>query len=495
MGRWRAPAGGRGFPGGRATSDRFPRGSRGAAPAVLAGAVAFLLALACETGPGSSAAADEDGDGVPAGADLCPDTRSGARVDAGGCPLAALSPADSSGPSPSDSAGPFPGPGFGPGGLGGDTTRDAAHDTLPGPESVEDTAAAPAYTEMEVFYGTDRTPTGAADAASRYGPEPGDLHFGTVRVSIPLRHEAGRLEGPALACVDDSDPGEHIALVDLTPLDDDEWNARLAVALGASERDEILVYVHGYNTSFESAARRSAQLAFDISFRGVPAVYAWPSKGTLSGYPSDAETVVLSAPRLATFLRALADRAGPGKVHVVAHSLGNRLLTGALRRLMVDEAVPGVAGAAAEDPVGAAAAEEAGSVAEDPGGARLLGQVIMAAPDVNARIFAEQIVPEIRGIAERITLYASARDRALQMSRQFSDYPRAGQAGEDVVVLEGLDTVDASRAVTDLLGHGYFSENKRLVDDIFLLVRHELPPPERNLRRVPHGDLAYWAIP
>ena len=145
--------------------------------------------------------------------------------------------------------------------------------------------------------------------------------------------------------------------------------------------------------------------------------------------------------------------------------MGNRILTAALRSLA------------------------------DQDGSPVFDQVILAAPDINTLLFRRTIEPEIRGSADRITLYASSRDRALMAAMEVSSYPRLGQSGDELVVLEHLDTVDASRVATDMIGHGYFAENKQVVDDIFLLVRHEFAPAQRNLLRRSRGDLAYWVIP
>jgi esterase/lipase superfamily enzyme len=38
--------------------------------------------------------------------------------------------------------------------------------------------------------------------------------------------------------------------------------------------------VHGYNVSFDDAALRTAQLAYDLTFDCPAAFFSWPSKGT-----------------------------------------------------------------------------------------------------------------------------------------------------------------------------------------------------------------------
>ncbi len=37
--------------------------------------------------------------------------------------------------------------------------------------------------------------------------------------------------------------------------------------------------MHGYNTSFDNALYRTAQIAYDLDFDGATFLYSWPSGG------------------------------------------------------------------------------------------------------------------------------------------------------------------------------------------------------------------------
>jgi esterase/lipase superfamily enzyme len=123
----------------------------------------------------------------------------------------------------------------------------------------------------------------------------------------------------------------------------------------------------------------------------------------------------------------------------------------------------------------------------------LLRHVILAAPDVRAEIFSEQAAPVLYRRAGLLTLYASSRDRALQASQRLHRARRAGQANP-VVVLDSMDTVDASAVDTDLIGHGYFAENKAVMDDMFMLIRFDAPARMRNLRTEVQGSGVYYVL-
>lgn len=62
-----------------------------------------------------------------------------------------------------------------------------------------------------------------------------------------------------------------------------------------SER-RAFIFVHGFNNSFEDAARRTAQIAFDVKFDGVPLFYSWPSKGKALDYVYDTNNADQASP-------------------------------------------------------------------------------------------------------------------------------------------------------------------------------------------------------
>ena len=128
----------------------------------------------------------------------------------------------------------------------------------------------------------------------------------------------------------------------------------------------------------------------------------------------------------------------------------------------------------------------------------MFDNVIMAAPDVNAYTFTDQIWPAIKSAAKRFTLYASSDDEALKTSKKSKgsrDFDRLGEAGPKIVVISGLDTVDATGIDTSLLGHSYVDSCKPVMTDLQLIIEKGLAPLERKLRNRYKEGLAYWAFP
>jgi esterase/lipase superfamily enzyme len=107
-----------------------------------------------------------------------------------------------------------------------------------------------------------------------------------------------------------------------------------------------------------------------------------------------------------------------------------------------------------------------------------LRQLVFAAPDIDAATF-KDLAAVFRETAERMTLYASSADLALKASKLVHKYPRAGESGLDLVIVNAVDNVDATAVDTSLLGHSYYGDNRSILADLFELIRRGSPPQER----------------
>jgi esterase/lipase superfamily enzyme len=122
-----------------------------------------------------------------------------------------------------------------------------------------------------------------------------------------------------------------------------------------------------------------------------------------------------------------------------------------------------------------------------------LKEVILAAPDIDAEVFKRDIAPALLASGSPITLYASSTDLALEASKRVHGYPRAGDSGLGLVVMAGIETIDATNVDTSFLGHGYFRESRAVISDIFYLIQHGLRAGNRSgLRREDTTVGPYW---
>ncbi len=334
------------------------------------------------------------------------------------------------------------------------------------------TRAAPAdepsnFDLVDVWYATHRARTEAMTPAAMFGGARGPLSYGVTEVSVPRDRAPGAIPRPSIWTLEfRPDPNKHMILNSVSPVSSrDVFFERVSKAVGSTERKEVFVFIHGYNTSFEGAAIRTAQIAVDMNLDGAPILYSWPSRASLLGYQADTRTVADQdlLNEVAAFLTDVADRTGAERVHLVAHSMGNRVLERALDVM----------------------------AARAPNQPPVFHEIVFAAADVGVDEF-EATWPRIRGLGRRFTLYASQRDRALQISQQVNRMQRVGDA-RTIVVREGLQTVDTTAATGGLLGHDDFAGGA--LADFRAVMWLSLAPEKRCVleqEQAPAG--LYWAF-
>jgi len=350
--------------------------------------------------------------------------------------------------------------------------RSAAGQAAP-PKRPPPGAAADArrHDWLRVYFATTRQPTGATRAEEAFGGQPSNnVQFGAVDVSIPADHRWAKLESPSLLRLEwDSDPERHVLLApSVETLPAATWKAELARRAGAFDKGGVLLFVHGYNNSFAEAAQRAGQLAYDLAFPGPTVLFSWPSNGEFVAYTRDEERARTAWRQMADVLDHLT-RLGPGvPVYVVAHSMGNRVLTQGLAELL----------------------------RRRPGADRAFHQVVLASPDIGEEEFRQRWIYELNSAnPPRFTLYASRQDIPVAVSAWLHGEKRLGSGGPDITVLPPLDSIDASHITREWFGlaHSYFGDNETVMSDLFLVIHQGLSPGQRpRLTRVKGTNGEYW---
>jgi esterase/lipase superfamily enzyme len=323
------------------------------------------------------------------------------------------------------------------------------------------------YIPVSVYYATNRT----AKTTSKLSPvdytgEPDskNIHFGVCEVSIPEVHESGELESPSLLSW--ADPNKHIILQRVTELGKNEFFSTISKNAG---NKEILIFIHGYNVSFNKAARRTAQLAYDLKFDGVPLFFSWPSNGNILKYASDAEHIQQSIPAISSFIMDAIDRFKPERIHIIAHSMGTYGLTQALSKL----------------------SETYLNKRKSP----IFNQLVLAAPDIDADVFQKEIAPKITKMAKRVSLYSSSKDVAMTVSRYFNNKRRrAGDSDPETLTPKGIDAIDVSSVDSSLVGHSYYGSNTSIITDIKMVLSQKRLEERKLLipRKNKTTNRMYW---
>ncbi|MEQ9505988.1 MAG: alpha/beta hydrolase [Hyphomonas sp.] len=307
------------------------------------------------------------------------------------------------------------------------------------------------------------------------------LQYGRADIWLPKLIEEGgtrdRGETPILEGPPPEEPDElakYVFLTRITKAGSDAFLTEMDNALASRNSDSVLLFVHGFNTPFDDALIRSAQLSVDLSRRGVfdvgvPVLFSWPSAGKVSieDYRGDQDRSFGAAPYLEEFLDVITDNAEITRVNIVAHSMGNRILTKALESYAAD-------------------------YLERHGRDDLEFRIILVAADVDVDIF-EATTGILDNLKANVTIYTSDADRALHVSEIINSKPRLGDTNGDKPFIRAnpsYQTVDATGIATELfgLGHNYYSDNPFVLGDIVCALA-EANPELRALERRRYGSL------
>jgi esterase/lipase superfamily enzyme len=166
----------------------------------------------------------------------------------------------------------------------------------------------------------------------------GQVSFGRVNVFVPESHrfsETGTPFWKRLLRFDLRD--DHLRIQAQAKLAFREFFSEIGdvtnAAKAASGQSSALVFLHGFNVTFEEAAIRAAQIGFDLKVQGATAFFSWPSCGKVAKYAADEANIEASEPFITDFLIDFAENCGADRIHLIAHSMGNRGLLRGLQRI------------------------------------------------------------------------------------------------------------------------------------------------------------------
>jgi esterase/lipase superfamily enzyme len=295
--------------------------------------------------------------------------------------------------------------------------------------------------------------------------------YGSALVNIPRKHKIGVVERPKFDWWslrrEEEGADKHFMLLELSKMADDDFFSALR-----SPENSALVFVHGYNTSFQDAVFKAAQIAFDANFPGKVIAFSWPSGALATLYDYDRETALASPKALLKLLRRIKSDAKVEYIFLVAHSLGSQIVIDALQ------------------------------MASLLGADLNLREVVFAAPDVDRNVFTSR-AELIKKVAGGATLYASSADKALKISKaKAGGTPRAGDMPPiGPLLIPGIDLIDVTALGEDMfaLNHGVFASDRSVLDDLGRIIMTRTRPPHvrtPTLQRMPDRTAPrYWMYP
>ncbi|MBD3376605.1 alpha/beta hydrolase [candidate division KSB1 bacterium] len=321
--------------------------------------------------------------------------------------------------------------------------------------------------QVNTFFATDRSLEDTSTTPLLFGPERGKLTYGTCRISLPPDHRIGVLESPSgMRFWEGMNPQKHVMVQETFVSDHDSlFFADIARYVKTSAQRRLFMFIHGYNVSFEDAARRAGQFAYDLDFTGAAVFYSWPSQASISAYTVDETNIQWTQSNFKRFLQDLMIYSQADQIFLMAHSMGNRALTQVLASL---------------------------ATSKEKQALSTIKEIVFIAPDVDAQVMKNNLIPEINQSGVPITLYVSSEDRALLASKKVHGYERAG---ESVMIMPNVETIDATQASEDFMGHSYFAQSRAIIGDLYYLFRDRLRADHRfGLKPIQNENGKYWIL-
>lgn len=298
--------------------------------------------------------------------------------------------------------------------------------TRPGPELLATAAAPPNSKLVKVLVATTRERAEPTDNVFTAGRARA-LNFAEFTVAIPPSHRSGQVELPGSS-------RQSFVVVEQATLSKATFRERVAARQRKGEKQNVGVFVHGFNNNFQEALFRFAQIAGDADMPGTPILFAWPSEARATAYMADRDAVTHSRDFLAELLTTLATDPKTGRITVLAHSMGAWLTVETLRQLRI---------AGKQNVVN-----------------RL--RVVLAAPDIDVDVFRQQVAV-IGPLNPPLELLVSRDDRALSWSSRLAGgHARVGALDvndprvQEAVVQARIRIVD----ISELSSPGQFNHDR-----------------------------------
>lgn len=346
--------------------------------------------------------------------------------------------------------------------------------------------------ELRIFYGTSRLPVGPrSDRVYTVAPDR-RLHVGKAMLRIgdedstlyQLREWTTGLGGSDRPFINLTRMDEFATIPSgETPGPEAQaWFAEINAALAQSRDKDILIYVHGANTTVERAAGQASQLRHFSGRNAVVVLFAWPTAENFLRYSKDIQNAFGSAPHLAEMIGLLTKNTNAEKINVVTYSAGATVGSEGLALLARD--YPETAGK--------------------------LGEVYHAAPDADFRGFVDDLDIYARHV-DRVTTAVNLGDSALRLAGVVNRASRAGRPDLSELSPEAANLL-LSKVASDGLeilqvhpdtmpnlsstSHTFWYDDPWVSNDLLVALLTHLTPAERQLDvRLSPSGARYWTFP
>ena len=276
---------------------------------------------------------------------------------------------------------------------------------------------------------------------------------------------------------------DNLVDIDQRQLPGEQFAAKVNAKLAISQVKDVFIYLHGYKVVFENPLLVASELWHFLGYEGVFVAFSWPSTPSTLAYFSDLETAALSSGNLRILIQYQAVKTDVRRIHIIGYSAGTRVVAQALDQLALMYAGPDCNESAKK---------------------LRIGHVILTGSDLDLHLFGSYLVDGVLDVVDDLTIYASAKDKALGMSKWVFGRDRVGQIvsvdlskaaaaylrqNRKLIIINATDTPGAATGN----GHAYFRQSPSTSSDILATLMFDLKPEERGLEQADGGPI--WAFP
>ncbi|WP_320173540.1 alpha/beta hydrolase [Maridesulfovibrio sp.] len=298
------------------------------------------------------------------------------------------------------------------------------------------------FQEIELFYGTDRKPSGSTVPAKAFGEERGDLSWGACSVTVPYDKGTKELKKSRFTMTSYGlSPARNYEVTDVRQLPQRSFETSIAKRLAANPENSALIFVHGFNISFAEAAKRTARMSYQLQYQGAPLFFSWPAQVDKLDYMQDEQNADYAVAQLTEFLKVVTEESTAENIFLIGSNMGCEPLCEALTKLKLSR-------------------ENMSRIRE----------LILTAPDINRNKFAAMILPKMHNTSAHITIYMSNRDDKLALAHKERSGIRLGDVVNNAD-LPGIDFVDASAVDTSMDGKPDFVKKTSIYNDIANVIK------------------------
>ena len=338
-----------------------------------------------------------------------------------------------------------------------------------------------------VAYATNRMPVSSEEDRKYMTLFDKNLRLGTAQVRIGSEKETW-MDIYGLSTINkrkgdivlDLEVTKELAVLDSEgPIDELPPEARLFFeklnqALERSLDKDLILYVHGANNTFYRSSAQAAQFHHFTGRNSVVLFYAWPSAASLLRYAVDVNNARRTVPVFARLLELLGRHSTARNIDILAYSAGAQVLSPALAKLRQKYGT-----------------EDIEQLKE-----RLrLGEIYFAAPDLDFRVFLENLAIYI-DLPNHVTLALNPDDSVLKFAARHHRVSRAGRPDPDELNAEETQwVIEASRKMPlDILwitsetiqdmdkgSHSFWYSHPWVSTDVLVLFLLQARPQDRGL--------------